>query len=285
MGKSKRPAVLIVGINSFLGGAICQLLQKDFEVTGVYHRNKKNIPKGVELVQYEELSNIQNKVFAQVFIVAAYIPSNKENVDEKLIEANLMLPLRICQIFSEARIIFCSSVSVYENLSTTNKIEADSIPMPNSKYALSKLWGEKIIEQQKSNAILRISSMYGSGMNFNSFVPKIIKGAIQNGKITLWGQGQRMQNYIHVNDVAKMAVKAAMVSENLKLLAVNPNSYSNKEIAEIVTKNIPSEIEFQGEDLSPSFLYDNSKTIKKLGEINCTNIETGIKELIKWMKK
>ncbi|WP_214228884.1 NAD(P)-dependent oxidoreductase [Pedobacter sp. B4-66] len=282
-----RPEILIVGINNFLGIAIFNLLKDTFNIIGVYNHNTDKAPQCIELVQVEKLSTLKGREFSHIYLISSYVPGlNKPNDDQKLIDANILLPRTIIDLFPESRIIFCSSVSIYENRTKEGVILKSEPPSPKSKYAISKLWGEEIVKESKSYAIIRISSMFGAGMNKDTFLPKVMEKALLFGEIILLGEGERMQNYIHVVDVANIAVKAALHPINTELMAVSNSSYSNKEIAQMIIELIPeTSLNFSGSDSSKSFVYDNSFTFQELGQMEFKNIKEGLKELKEWIKK
>jgi UDP-glucose 4-epimerase len=277
---------LIIGINSFLGEAIYKQLKDSYTITGVYNKNKENIPEAIKAIQVNEIDSLKGTAFKHIYLVSSYIPtSDKTMEDENLINANIILPARVSELFPESRIIFCSSVSVYENADNTTDISSKQAPTPYSKYAISKLWGERTIESHLSYAIIRISSMYGVGMKKLTFLPKIIENALSFGEIKLLGDGQRMQNYIHVNDVAQIAINTAHQENNFTINAVDKQSYSNKDIAAKIAEVIPCKLLLVGEDKSKSYSYDSSFTQESIGDIHYKDIKEGIKELIEWIKK
>jgi len=271
-----KPEALIVGINSFLGKAIYELIKDNYTVAGIYHKNVECVPGAVEAIPVSSIDNFRVRNFTTVYLVSAYVPAGGlQESDENLISGNILLPQKISSLFPQSRIIFCSSVSVYENAPAESLISNSDTTAPWSKYALSKLWGERIIEKHSSYAIIRISSMYGEGMKKTTFLPKIIESAIRNGTINLLGSGERRQNYIHVNDVAEIAVKAAGILANITLLAVSDKSYSNTDIAEIISEITLCEVTYSGNDASRSYLYNNSETHERLGRLDLKNIKEG----------
>jgi nucleoside-diphosphate-sugar epimerase len=276
--------VLIVGINSFLGIAIYELVKEQYLITGVYNFKKENIPSDIEVVQVDAIRELKGRSFQHIYLISSYVPDGMED-DQKLLVANVLLPETISTLFPESRIIFCSSVSVYENIAPSTIISTYNLPSPKSKYALSKLWGERTIENHASFGIIRISSMYGVGMKTTTFVPKIIESVILTRQINLLGDGQRMQNYIHVGDVAKIAVGLTQTSQNITLLAVGDQSYSNQYIAEKILEIIPGQLSFSGRDNSRSYIYDNTDTHKILKGIKFKDIVEGLEELVAWIKK
>jgi len=190
-----KPEILIVGINSFLGNAIYELTRDQYSITGVYNINKEKIPGDIDVIAVNFIPDLKGRAFKHIYLISAFIPTTNDTPtdDEMLTEVNILLPKTLSTLFPASRIIFCSSVAVYENLTNTNNISISNKPAPKSKYALSKLWGESIIEAHASYAIMRISSMYGIGMKRSTFIPRIIEDAIVKGEITLSGDGKRIQ--------------------------------------------------------------------------------------------
>jgi UDP-glucose 4-epimerase len=276
---------LIIGSNSFLGTILCQKLYEANEnVLGVYHKNMQHLFKSISHIPVAEMEQL-NDDFDVVYIVSAYIPSKDDaEVERKLYEANVLLVKKVCDMFSNAKIVYCSTVSVYKE--TENVLNESSETNPSSPYGCSKLQGEQIVKQHNSYAIVRISSMYGEYMKTNTFLPNVIKQALKNGVIVLYGTGGRLQNYIHVADAAVVLIAAAECMLNTIFLATSEKSISNKEIGQKVKKFIPvTNIIFIGEDNSNSYFYDNSYTNKTLQLPLFISLEEGLNKLISWMKK
>ena len=128
--------------------------------------------------------------------------------------------------------------------------------------------------------------MYGIGMNRHTFIPRIIEAALKDKKITLFGDGSRMQNYIHVSDVAAYFIRASERDMNKVFLAAGTSSYSNKKIALEVKEILQNiEITLTGEDLAQSSHYSAVQTYRELDYIPKKNLHEGISELIQWQQK
>lgn len=283
-----QPTALIVGINSFLAQALYHKIKSTCAVTGVYHTRQDRIADRFQLrvIASTDLEQLQDEYFDYVFIISAYIPARAKKLNHTaLIAANLQLPEKVHQLFPKARLLFCSSVSVYENQPQGQLITDTTTPSPFSAYALSKLWGEHIVAQHNSFGILRISSLYGPGMNATTFIPKICESAIQTKEINLFGKGERLQNYIYVDDAAELLWRLAQRNSNATLLAVSPKNYSNTEVAEAILKTTPGKITYIGADKSKSYCYHTQKMAPLLGEINYTSLTEGLKTVVEWIKK
>lgn len=272
---------LVIGANGFLGrNLVKKLLSLGWEVDCIYHKFKNFIPKRCKCIQIDNLESLKDN-YEVVFLLAAYIPyGNFSKPDKRFIDVNVKIPQRVVNKFSISKIIFASTVSVY----AINK----SVIYENSKinkedlYGLSKLKAESILRFQKNYQIIRFSSMYGKGMNKVTFIPKIIRAAKKNKKITIHGNGSRLQNYLYVDDAVDYLYVASKRHKSGIYLGVYDKSYSNNEVAKIVQKFIPGcKIDYVGDDNSPSFVYNNSLTKKMLKFSPKIPLEEGIRKIIK----
>ena len=114
----------------------------------------------------------------------------------------------------------------------------------------------------------------------------IIHNAIFSNEITLLGDGSRLQNYIHVDDVAVSLVAAAKTRVNGIFLSVSDCSNTNIEIAQVIKKYLPSIIiKFSDIDESLSSTFDAFCTYNTLNWKNRMNLNSGIEQVIEWLKK
>lgn len=276
---------LIIGSNSFLGRELSkQLNLKKEDVIGVYHNNTNNLYPKIKHYGYQELFKLKDN-YTYVYIISSYVPTkHDENIEAKLEDVNVVLVKQILKHFKSAKIIFCSSVSVYGE---TNEIITEKSDLkPISAYAKSKMKGENLVSKHTNYGIVRISSMFGKRMKPITFLPLIIKSALTSNQITLFGNGKRQQNYIHVKRVAEILIKTAFYQTNDTFFAVNKKSYSNTQMAAFVSGNLDNlSVKYTSKDESKSYIYNNSYTTNTLALKKCNSIKKDIKSLVKWMKK
>lgn len=276
---------LVIGANSFIGSNLIRLLQSSStQVTGVYNSNKDRLPKDIRCVAVKQLEELEAD-FRDVYIIAAFIASGQldTNARTRMFEANVSLVGDMCAKFKDSRIILCSSVSVYGAQPVV--ITEESSKGGLNEYGVSKLWSEKIVSATDNFAIVRLPSVFGPAMNPNTIIPLYIRQALVQKEITVYGEGERLQNYLHVKDAAGFLKAAADYQGNDEFLACAPRSISNLELAQIIAEETGCAIGFKGVDRSPSFSYDNSLTSKKLMYHPGISFREGIKELIQWSKE
>ena len=284
MDHAVKKKCLVVGANSFLAREIILKLMESYDITCVFHSQKDKLFSKLNALPVSEIKKIPDH-FELVFIISAHIPTKDKPTDESiLMEVNALLPELICNRFGSAKIIYASSVAVYgEGGRIVNETSQSINP---SAYGTSKLKGEMAVSVRPGNSIVRISSMYGPGMNRNTFLPLIIDAALKDKKIKLYGDGSRRQNYIHVSDVAEFFIRAAEPGSNGVFLATGKQSYSNQEVTNEVKSILKgTEVILEGEDRSISFEYDAQETYRRLGYMPKINIHDGISGLIQWQQK
>lgn len=282
MNKQK---ILIFGSGSILSSELVRIWEDIYDVTIGFSGEKSQIKsQKVKSNSISDILNLDSK-FDIVVIISAYIPVKNQD-SKKLYDVNVNLVEKIVTQFHESKIIFCSTISVYNPISN-GKIIEDDLLLPQNEYAISKLWAEKIITTRiKNYAIFRISSLIGEGMNENTFVPYVLNSAIQKKKIVLFGNGKRLQNYIHVSDLANMINNSIKEDARGILLGVNTESYSNLEIAQEIKKMFPEiKIEFEKNDESLNYCFDAKKTFDLLKYIPKKKINNIIEDLVQWKVK
>ncbi len=273
--------VLVIGANGFLGRNVAnKCVNMGWVTDAVVNSSSDKVPSGVRTIyNSHELEKLKENEYDYIINTAAFIPYGQYNTpNEGFIISNINLPLSLHTLFPNSKIVFSSSISVYgNNIGVVN--EKSDIISP-TLYGLSKLTGELITKHHSAYAIVRFSSLYGSGMYTGSFIPRVVSDAKTKGKITLLGTGERKQNYLHISDAADYCIHAALYGQNEVYLGVSTHAYENREVAAIVSANVEGcEVIFNGEDTSPSFLYINEFTINSLNFSPKIRLEEGIKEL------
>jgi nucleoside-diphosphate-sugar epimerase len=272
-------SVAIVGANGFLGKyLVAEFHQKGYSVVAVY--NKSFTSEGLDQVSWISWTDFLKGDCSVDTIVysASIIPygtMNEKNDD--MLNVNAIQVDTIHQFYPHVHFIYISSVSVYAY--SQNPILENSPWRPQNAYAETKLAGELLSKKFERNAILRCSSIFGKGMKSNTFIPRCIDQAKKSGEIVLYGDGSRCQNYIHALDVASMCVLISNGAESGEHLAVAPESLDNLSIAMAIGECLSAQVQFRGEDVSPSFYYDASITYQKLNYTPEKNCLTTIKEM------
>lgn len=267
--------ILITGSNGFIGNYACNRLKKEHNIIGIGTK-KKNTISEIEYYQGDIVSNsfvaeIKDKVESCDVIIhlAAYI--DKDDFNDKLIDVNCKGTLNIVQLaiaLGAKKIIYSSSLPVIGEPMILPITEEHQVH-PNTLYHITKLMSEHILNLAIKFGIksvyLRIPSPIGIGMNENTILPIILKSCLKDEPITIYGKGQRKQNYIDVRDIVE-AIALATISDKVEGIynIASEKVISNIELANLcisITKS-KSEIIFNDKvDLEESYCWDTS--IKK----------------------
>lgn len=271
--------ILVIGGSGFLGSTLCRILHAaGDQVFAIVRQPDAEKP----WAQYPvgALNTLPDD-FDLIYQLAAHIPYGAMNsFSPALIESNLSLPLLVARRFQRTRLVNASSVAVYGTPLWLPVTEDHPYNRP-SAYALSKLAGEVAVAAHPEQITLRFSSLYGAGMTARSFLPLIIEQARQVKRITLFGNGSRTQDFLHVRDAAQMLVVAGAGKGTGICNAVNGRAISNLEAAQTVSVLCPGvEIVFTGEDSTPSCAYSSDRWHALFPPVDTTDLVTGLQEMI-----
>lgn len=133
----------------------------------------------------------------------------------RLLESNILATrnvLEFCRMHTIPRMIFASTVSVYDHRSRIPPRESDAAH-PQTFYGWSKLCAELLCERYRVSCgiacfSLRFASVYGSGQPDHLVVGRFVRQAQQGEDITVWGRGTKLVDFVHVRDVVKACVSA-----------------------------------------------------------------------------
>lgn len=277
--------ILVVGANGFVGYHLIDYLKKRHSVVGVDRVNTISLHPDITNIPITNILEL-NKDFDYVFLLNASVVTSN-NISDKdrddLFTNNIVVTNFVCEHFANSRIVYCSSVSVYA--SSQERINEHSALGEQNEYGISKLWAEYVVKKSANHAIVRCSSIYGKGMSMRTILPIYIIQALKEKKIKIWGDGLRCQDYINVCDVVKYLWLAAKSNLNDTFLSVYNQSYSNVDIAKIISKITNAEIVFENDDNAPSFFYNNNYTQQQLSYSPNVDIESGIQSLVQWIKQ
>ena len=275
--------ILITGIKGFLGSKLVNSLH-DYELFGL--GTKDEFFGGIQVFSSGNLQVLDLKIDVVVICHAAVVSGNTVVSNDVLYEVNVSLTEKIVNKFSNAYIIYVSTTSVYEI--NRDMLTEHSNVCPQSNYGLSKLWAERIVLLNKKASVLRISSMFGIEMKENTLIPNYVNQALKDKEILVWGTGERLQNYIHVDDVAKyinLMIEAKDKVSGQIILGVSLREYSNLEIATMISKITKAKIKFVNQDNSKSLAYNNEFSTTLLNWEPNIGIEERLQKYIEWKQK
>ncbi|MEK7631994.1 MAG: GDP-L-fucose synthase [Patescibacteria group bacterium] len=173
----------------------------------------------------------------------------------------------------------------------------------NEGYALAKIAGIKLAEYMyKQHGLQSVCPMppnlYGPNDNFDpknshvlaALVRKFVTAVDAKADVeTMWGSGTARREFMHVDDVARIAVDLFNEHETPEIINIGPGIDSSiKELAELVAKLTgytgPLHWDTTKPDGMPRKCLDVSR-MRKLGLGPTITLEDGIKEMITYFRK
>lgn len=281
MSYSKK--LLILGSTGFLGGSIAELFQDSiFEMEVLQPTREK-----LNLLETDKVQKFINYNKPDLVIhCAAHLPTHSDFKNSRhinnLIDSNIAFALKS---ISNCRLIYFSGTSVYK--SSKEWITEESEVDPTNEYFLSKLDGEMIFQDAGiKTVILRVSAPYGAKQRVKTVLQKFVESALTNVPITLFGNGQRVQNFTYINDVVS-AVEQVLLREDVAGIfnICSNHSISMRNLAELLVDitNSKSEIVTSSvidPDQNTELNFSNQKAKSILSWSPQYDIQSGLIDLL-----
>ena len=196
--------------------------------------------------------------------------------------------------------LFTSTIGVYSPAEVFYEDEVwKTFPSPNDRFAgWAKRMGElqvdayRIEYNWKNITIVRPANVYGPYDNFDSInamvVPSLIKRALNENPLTVWGDGSSERDFIHARDVARGMLLAMEKAPGQILNLGGGRGFSIKELVETIVAQL---------DVKPKVVWDVTKPAgdkKRIMDISRAraigfepqmSLAEGIKDTMAWYKQ
>ena len=224
--------ILVTGSSGFVGRNICNEIVKKNSIIGIYNKNNKN--KSYSNIKLDLCENLEPSEIRAIFkgekihsvIHLAGLLADKKNFRNfNLFEKNIKITrnlIDICKVIKPKSFINFSTMSVYPDIS--GAYDEKTVFRINNNvdflYGFSKYCSEILFENYFKNlhkinfCNLRVSQIYGEGMNQTRIIPIMKKELRDKNSITVFGNGLRMSNFIHIDKLSKYIV--FILSKKLK---------------------------------------------------------------------
>lgn len=198
------------------------------------------------------------------------------------------------------RFLHISTDEVYGSLGTSGLFTEKTPYAPNSPYSASKASSDFLVRSYFHTYGMNVvttncSNNYGPKQHDEKLIPTIIRKALSNENIPIYGDGKNVRDWLFVDDHCKgidLVYQYGKAGETYNIGGNNEhnNIYIANKICEILDKIKPksvsykNQISFVKDRLGHDFRYaiDASKIEKELGWSAVENFETGIKKTVNW---
>lgn len=299
--------VLLIGGSGFIGSSIVrQLISSRYNISilempgannpWILTRPDVKIYHG-KLSQFDLVKKIvvENSVDTVIHLASTLIPSS--TLEDYINEFDEIIKptLKLISFFaiSNIKFVFFSSGGTVYGVDERGYFSESDKRNPISYYGQSKLILEDSImfESRKSKLnylILRPSNPYGVGQNIfgkQGIIATSIGHLLNNEKIKVWGDGNVIRDYIHIDDLAKGAVKIIESKKNNEIFNLGSGKgHSVNEIIAILKKctNIDFEVEYsEARTIDVPILVLNVDKFNAIGGSSGILLENGISEFFK----
>ena len=289
--------ILITGSNGFIGSNIAKALAEKHQIIGV-GRSEHSIVNDIEYFRFDISDSgfpdsIQSYLgYCDVIVhLAANLDKSDLNLD--IIKTNAIGTLNILNAalkLKAKKIVHASSIPLIGKPYNIPITEEHST-FPESLYHGSKLFSENILDLGKKSGLfvthLRISAPVGIGMNEDTFIPIVIRNLINSKPIELFGNGSRIQNYIHISDICLFIDRAVDIDSSGIFNLASHQSISNLDLVNLAKNLLKSSSEIMlniQEDIYEDYIWEISmmKTIKTFDISPKISLEYLLKELAEY---
>tara|TARA_Y100000768_G_scaffold111670_1_gene82261 strand:- start:5786 stop:6703 length:918 start_codon:yes stop_codon:yes gene_type:complete len=284
--------ILITGASGFIGKNLLEYLsQFECKVIAVYKKTKINLKKkNIKIVKCDLHKPLpktlkKNKIDL-IFHFAGPSADRKSMLIKSKILKSLVIDKNIINFALNHNIpdfFFASSAGVYD-IATTN-FQEKKLPINNNcdgSYGMCKLITEELLYNsfKKENlTICRFFSVYGKSSN--TIINKWKYGIKKNKKIFVWGKGETIRSWLHINDVISGIIK--MIIHRKKNIFYNLGSNEKLSLNKtftIIKKKFPGSkscIVYNAKiNSGPKIRYTNSNNLKKIGWKQKIKLNEGI---------
>ena len=296
--------ILVAGGSGLVGSAIVRELKRlNQDVIGISSKDVDLLDRNKT---FEFINNLKPTAIIDSAAKVGGIGGN-DSYPVEFLSQNLQIQSNLMDAAHAAKVlkfVFLGSSCIYprdcaqpikEEYLLTGELE-----QTNSAYAVAKIAGIELIKSYRKEygskwISVMPTNMYGPNDNFDlengHVLPVLIRKFIEakrsgSGKVTLWGSGAPLREFMHVDDLAKAVLFCMDKYDDSK--QINVGSGQEVSIKDLATK-ISAVVGFTGEiiwdsskpDGTPRKVLDSSK-ITKLGWKPLISLDQGIASTVEW---
>jgi UDP-glucose 4-epimerase len=301
---------LILGGGGFIGSHLAKdLLSSGYSVRvfDVKNFSKKNLETFIDDIEVFE-GDFHNPVDIALalkdidylyHLISSTIPSNSILNPAFDIESNVIPSIHLLQICLKKKIkkvIFISSGGTVYGIPCITPIPESHNCNPISSYGISKRTIENYFTLyhklwQLDICIFRLSNPYGERQNprgQQGVIPVFIRKAIKDEVIEVWGDGEVIRDYIYINDVTSVLIRALSIKTPELIYNLGSGiGTSLNQILQFITSHINPDQKInylKGRSFDvPVNVLDTSLLSKRFGITEQTSLNNGMEIIYQFL--
>ena len=298
---------LILGGTGFIGQNLVNALIRSGETVTVLSRTPSEIFKDTRVEHvvgdFADGNLIKNLVRTHdvVFhLISSTIPGNSNQHPERDVLENLLPTIHLITEMSKSRnkklIYLSSGGAIYGNNKRTPLVE-DTESWPISSYGITKMAIEKHIFMHATKGeitarIVRASNPYGplqTGANNQGVIANFVRKALTNEKITVWGDGSVIRDYIFIDDLSSALLKLLEYSGDKLIFNIGSGQPTSiKDLLSLLEKTLDLRLDIsftpaRDVDVSANVL-DISRAMTELNWEPKIKLPQGLETTVNWWK-
>ena len=261
-------------------------------------------PPGAEVLHGDLLSRADCERFAEGLKTIYYLAHNNSPVDSDFdlpgdALANLVPLLNLLQSIQHLGakphiVYFSSGGAIYAP-------KQDRIPYreadrcgPLSSYGIQKLAAEEYLRLAAHKGyvtatVLRVGNAYGtllSEFRMQGFIGVAINCVVHGRAVRVFGNPQNVRDYVHLEDVSEIAVRAAVPRQPFTIVNVGTGvGHSVLSVLQLIEEGLGRRIEVQCDSRSGTWLtdwvvLDNEKAREEFGWCPAVDLRSGIRQML-----
>ena len=296
--------ILVAGGSGLVGSAIVRELKRlNKDVIGISSKDVDLLDRNKT---FEFINNLKPTAIIDSAAKVGGIGGNNSYPVEFLsqnlqIQSNLMDAAHAAKV---SKFVFLGSSCIYprdcaqpikEEYLLTGELE-----QTNSAYAVAKIAGIELIKSYRKEygykwISVMPTNMYGPNDNFDlengHVLPVLIRKFIEakrsgSGKVTLWGSGTPLREFLHVDDLAKAIVLCMDKYDDSRQINIGSGQeVSIKDLADKISKAVGFSGEISWDSSKPDGtmrkILDSSK-VANLGWKPLISLDQGIASTVEW---
>lgn len=307
--------ILITGGAGFIGSNFVHLLRRErpeWHITVIdkmgYAGNKASLDGVLDQIEFvegdicdaDQIDSLVSQHDLVVHFAAESHNDNSLNDPWPFIESNLIGTYRILEAVRKhgKKLHHVSTDEVYGDLELDDphKFNEETRYNPSSPYSSTKAGSDMLVHAWVRSfgihaTISNCSNNYGPRQHVEKFIPRQITEVLEDRKPRLYGSGEQVRDWIHVDDhnSAVLTIIEKGQSGHVYLIGANGEK-DNKSVVELILKNMdkdPADYEHVNDRPGHDMRYaiDNSKLCNELGWTpQYTNFEEGLRATIEWYR-